>query len=198
MAIVMYQIDDADTSSRPSDCVTPTRKRLCSNNNSDGVDSPTPASDLNNLQLLSYSQPEPASGGYGGCASQPAAAFHSGGADDVADGDDAAATQRQLRQLGAAAGFSFSQPAHIDDMLLNSQFNTQTTAAASPSGSSPLQRLVKRMTRLVAKVSCEEVIRHLTQHLNKLGYTWKIHTPGVVSCTFLTQSPRLYYKSRAV
>lgn len=36
------------------------------------------------------------------------------------------------------------------------------------------------MTRLVAKVSCEEAIKHLSQQLVKLGYTWKIHTPGVV------------------
>ena len=62
-------------------------------------------------------------------------------------------------------------------MLLNSQVNTQTTSGSSIS--SPLQRLVKRMTRLVAKVSCEEAIKHLGQHLTKLGYVWKIHA-GVV------------------
>lgn len=84
-------------------------------------------------------------------------------------------------QLHPAAVFSFSQPAYIDDMLLNSQLNTQTGSGSSVS--SPLQRLVKRMTRLVAKVSCEEAVKHLSQHLTKLGYTWKIHTPGVVRVT---------------
>lgn len=87
-----------------------------------------------------------------------------------------------LGDVQAAAVFSFSQPAHIDDMLLNSQLNTQT--ASGSSNSSPLQRLVKRMTRLVAKVSCDEAVKHLGQQLTKLGYTWKIHSPGVVFHVF--------------
>jgi hypothetical protein len=81
---------------------------------------------------------------------------------------------------GPAAVFSFSQPAHIDDMLLNSQLGNTQTAIDGSGGSSPLQRLVKRMTRLVAKVSCDEAVKYLGQHLTKMGYTWKIHSPGVV------------------
>lgn len=74
----------------------------------------------------------------------------------------------------------FFQPAHIDDMLLNSQVGNTQTAMDGSAGGSPLQRLVKRMTRLVAKVSCDEAVKHLGQRLTKLGYTWKIHSPGVV------------------
>lgn len=133
---------------------TPGSKRLCS----DAVDGPISC----DTSRLAYSQP-----GLGFSGSQPVRQNY----DNDAEPDD---------HLSGAV-FSFSQPADIDDMLLNSQVNTQT--ASGNSVSSPLQRLVKRMTRLVAKVSCEEAIKHLCQHLTKLGYSWKIHTPGVVIST---------------
>lgn len=134
----------------------PGSKRLCS----DAIDGTlSPSTDAS---PLSYSQP-----GLG---------FFSG-SQPVHRNDDCDDPEPN-NQLPAAV-FSFSQPAHIDDMLLNSQVNTQT--ASGNSMSSPLQRLVKRMTRLVAKVSCEEAIKHLSQQLTKLGYTWKTHTPGVVN-----------------
>lgn len=134
----------------------PVSKRLCSDVVDAGL-SP-PSSDATHL---SYSQP--GLGFFSG--SQP---VHQNDTND---------DQEPNKHLPGAM-FSFSQPAHIDDMLLNSQLNTQTASGSSIS--SPLQRLVKRMTRLVAKVSCEEAIKHLSLQLIKLGYTWKIHTPGVV------------------
>ena len=134
----------------------PGSKRLCS----DAVDSAV-SPNSSDASRLSYSQP-----GLG---------FFSG-SQPVHQNDDNEDEDPNNHLPGAV--FSFSQPAHIDDMLLNSQLNTQTASGSSMS--SPLQRLVKRMTRLVAKVSCEEAIKHLSQQLVKLGYTWKIHTPGVV------------------
>ena len=110
--------------------------------------------------------------------SQPGLGFFTGSQPVHQNDDDNDSGDLPNRHLPAAV-FSFSQPAHIDDMLLNSQLNTQTASGSSMS--SPLQRLVKRMTRLVAKVSCEEAIKHLSHQLTKLGYTWKIYTPGVVS-----------------
>lgn len=112
--------------------------------------------------------------------SQPGLGFFSG-SQPVHQANEYDRDQESEDHLHPGAVFSFSQPAHIDDMLLNSQLNTQTGSGSSVS--SPLQRLVKRMTRLVAKVSCEEALKHLGQHLTKLGYAWKIHTPGVV-CVF--------------
>ena len=135
---------------------TPISKRLCS----DAVDAAISPSSSDASRLLSYSQP--GLGFFSG--SQPVR-------NDDRNEDD------EPNNVPGGAVFSFSQPAHIDDMLLNSQVNTQTTSGSSMS--SPLQRLVKRMTRLVAKVSCEEAIKHLGQHLTKLGYVWKIHA-GVV------------------
>lgn len=123
-------------------------KRLCS----DAIDGPMSC----DASRLAYSQP-----GLGFSGSQPVRQNSDNDPDDHLPG----------------AVFSFSQPADIDDMLLNSQVNTQSASG----NSSPLQRLVKRMTRLVAKVSCEEAIKHMCQQLTKLGYSWKIHTPGVVN-----------------
>jgi len=160
----------SSTSSRLEE-ITPSSKRLCSD-----IDGISPSS--SDISRLSFSQP-----GLGfSSGSQP---VKTGEIEDCSLGDGQ-----------AAAVFSFSQPAHIDDMLLNSQLNTQT--ASGSSNSSPLQRLVKRMTRLVAKVSCDEAVKHLSQQLTKLGYTWKIHSPGVV--TISTQDRRkmqLVFKATA-
>ena len=143
----------SDTSSRLEEIITPSSKRLCSD-----LDAMSPSS--SDISRLSFSQP-----GLGfSSGSQPLKTV------ECADSS--------LENVPAAV-FSFSQPAHIDDMLLNSQLNTQT--ASGSSNSSPLQRLVKRMTRLVANVSCDEALKHLGQQLNKLGYSWKMHSPGVVN-----------------
>nr|URA30214.1 check point kinase 1 [Daphnia tibetana] len=142
---------------------TPVSKRICS----DAVDAG-----------ISLSSSDPSRLSY----SQPGLGFFSG-SQPVHQNDN---NDEEPNNHLPGAMFSFSQPAHIDDMLLNSQLNTQTASGSSMS--SPLQRLVKRMTRLVAKVSCEEAIKHLSQQLIKLGYTWKIHTPGVV--TISTQDRR--------
>ncbi|XP_072166249.1 serine/threonine-protein kinase Chk1-like [Diadema setosum] len=65
--------------------------------------------------------------------------------------------------------FSFSQPVHPDNMLLSSQL------ACTPGASqTPLQRLVRRMTRFFTKCSFEETLRVLTGILDKLSaYSWK-------------------------
>jgi len=160
----------SNSSARAGDS-TPIAKRLCSD--VEAVSSPN-SSDASRLP---YSHLDGIVGLGFGSGSQPA--HHISDDIDSADGG---------HPPGQAAVFSFSQPAHIDDMLLNSQVGNTQTAMDGSAGGSPLQRLVKRMTRLVAKVSCDEAVKHLGQRLTKLGYTWKIHSPGVV--TISTQDRR--------
>ncbi|XP_071957573.1 serine/threonine-protein kinase Chk1-like [Antedon mediterranea] len=80
-------------------------------------------------------------------------------------------------------GVSFSQPVHLDDMLLGSQLpctpgNSQT----------PFQKLVKRMTRFFTKYSVEESIHSLLEVLEKLGYQAKQTSAGQLTIT--TQDKR--------
>lgn len=71
---------------------------------------------------------------------------------------------------------SFSQPAQPDQLLLSSQL-TQSTQASQ----TPLQRLVKRMTRLLVRTNLEDTLTHLEALFNKMNYTYRIHTVNVVS-----------------
>ncbi|XP_038064875.1 serine/threonine-protein kinase Chk1-like [Patiria miniata] len=77
-------------------------------------------------------------------------------------------------------GVSFSQPVHIDSLLLSSQI--QSTPGSSQT---PMQRLVKRMTRVFTKLSPDETIKKLTAVLEKMGYSWKTTTARQVTITSL-------------
>ncbi|KAI8514978.1 Serine/threonine-protein kinase Chk1 [Branchiostoma belcheri] len=72
-------------------------------------------------------------------------------------------------------GVSFSQPAAPDNLFLASQ--TQ----ASQSSQTPLQRLVKRMTRFVTKCETEKALSDLKAVVDKLGLTWKKVHPNQIS-----------------
>ncbi|KAJ8315939.1 hypothetical protein KUTeg_005953 [Tegillarca granosa] len=72
--------------------------------------------------------------------------------------------------------FSFSQPVHPDHMLLSSQF--QGTPGSSQT---PLQKLVRRMTRFFVKTDKEATINEIEKLCEQLGYTWKKNTPGMVT-----------------
>lgn len=71
---------------------------------------------------------------------------------------------------------SFSQPAQPDQLLLSSQLTQGTQASQTP-----LQRLVKRMTRVLVRTTLEDTITHLETLFNKLNYSHRCHTPNVVS-----------------
>ena len=66
---------------------------------------------------------------------------------------------------------SFSQPATLDHMLISSQiFSTQNS---SQSSQTPIQRLVKRMTRFVVTARLEEVGAELTRVFDDLECAFK-------------------------
>ena len=64
-----------------------------------------------------------------------------------------------------------SQPACLDDILLNSQLSGGTTQTTQ----NPIQRLVKRMTRFFVKTSAEETSSKLKEILNKLAFNYKVN-----------------------
>ncbi|KAK3873689.1 hypothetical protein Pcinc_021308 [Petrolisthes cinctipes] len=73
---------------------------------------------------------------------------------------------------------SFSQPAQPDQLLLSSQLTQGTQASQTP-----LQRLVKRMTRVLVRTTLEDTITHLETLFNKLNYSHRCHTPNVLTVT---------------
>lgn len=79
---------------------------------------------------------------------------------------------------------SFSQPAKPDQLLLSSQMTQGTQASQTP-----LQRLVKRMTRMLVKTSLEDTMTHLEALFNKLSYTYRCHANVVRNILML------WYKS---
>ena len=78
----------------------------------------------------------------------------------------------------------FTQPAHLSDLHLDSQSNTQATQ------SNRFQRLVKRMTRFWVKVSLEETDKFLHGLLEKMHYAFKCKSKGIVSA-FLLPCPKI-------
>jgi len=113
-----------------------------------GVDLSPPV--LANGRQISMSQPE--------AGAQTAA-------ESNMDGD------QQMRDI--VQMFSFSQPVHPDHMLLGSQLQ-----ATPGSSQTPLQRLVRRMTRFFVKQNLEDTAKHLQNTLEKAGYQLKQNSPG--------------------
>lgn len=62
-----------------------------------------------------------------------------------------------------------SQPACLDDILLNSQLTSGATQATQ----NPIQRLVKRMTRFFVNTNAEDTATKLREILGKLAYNFK-------------------------
>ncbi|KAL6263823.1 hypothetical protein P5V15_003906 [Pogonomyrmex californicus] len=73
--------------------------------------------------------------------------------------------------------FSFSQPAHMEDMLVA----TQLQAFTQPSQQNSFQRLVRRMTRFFVKIECEEIVKKLKKYCEKENYTYRVNEFGVVT-----------------
>ena len=78
----------------------------------------------------------------------------------------------------AKAPISFSQPVHLDHMLLGSQI--MGTPGASQT---PMQRLVRRMTRFFVKTNASSTASLLVSKLEKSGYSIKKNSPGMFTIT---------------
>lgn len=90
--------------------------------------------------------------------------------------------------------YAFSQPAHIDDLLLSSQLHC--TQAASLNG---YQKLVRRMTRFFVSVDIDTTISKVGEVLESLGCSWKRGPTCVL--TFTTTDRRknnLVFKANVI
>ncbi|XP_015592593.1 serine/threonine-protein kinase grp isoform X3 [Cephus cinctus] len=77
-------------------------------------------------------------------------------------------------------GFSFSQPAHMEDLLLCTQLQaTQYTQTSQ----NTFQKLVRRMTRFFVETDCEATVKRLLQYLENEKYTYRINDFGIVTIT---------------
>lgn len=72
-------------------------------------------------------------------------------------------------------GFSFSQPAALEDLFLSTQpvQNTQTSQNS-------FQRLVRRMTRFFVKTDCTATVNRLVSTLQEQNYQCRTNDFGIV------------------
>ncbi|XP_067127205.1 serine/threonine-protein kinase Chk1 [Centruroides vittatus] len=85
---------------------------------------------------------------------------------------------------------SFSQPAHPEHMLLSTDscFTNSQLQSTPNSSQSPLQRLVKRMTRFFVQDNAEITLKKLKEVFEKLGYMQKRTSSGQI--TIITNDKR--------
>ncbi|KAL7647145.1 UNVERIFIED_CONTAM: hypothetical protein RMT77_002403 [Armadillidium vulgare] len=76
---------------------------------------------------------------------------------------------------------SFSQPVNPDHLFLSTQLSqgTQTCHGSQ----TPLQKLVRRMTRVLVITSLEDTIKHLEALFMKMNYSYKSHSTNVLTVT---------------
>lgn len=84
--------------------------------------------------------------------------------------------QSNIQDLEVRNNFCFSQPAMLDDLLLNSQFNP-----TQGSNQNMFQKLVRRMTRFFVSINFDQTVKRLSSIFDNLAYTWKISDCGMVS-----------------
>lgn len=82
----------------------------------------------------------------------------------------------------------FTQPANLDNMLVSTQ------GTVTQSSQTPLQRLVKRMTRFWVTTDIENTEKELKSRLASLSFTCKVTTPGIVtiSCMDRRRNPLVF------
>ncbi|XP_034193551.1 serine/threonine-protein kinase grp isoform X1 [Osmia lignaria lignaria] len=80
--------------------------------------------------------------------------------------------------LDERQGFSFSQPAHIEDLLLCTQVQTKFTQASQQN---TFQRLVRRMTRFFVKTELEATVKRLLNCLKNESYTCRVNNFGTIT-----------------
>lgn len=91
-------------------------------------------------------------------------------------------------------GWSFSQPAMLDNMILCTQLNNTQGASQNV-----FQRLVRRMTRFFVTSKYEEAVKRLTQAADKLGYTSKVNENGVVTVSTMDRRKlQLVFKANPI
>ncbi|KAI0216718.1 Serine/threonine-protein kinase Chk1 [Lamellibrachia satsuma] len=78
----------------------------------------------------------------------------------------------------AVDGASFSQPVQPHHMLLGSQLNCTPGSSLTP-----MQRLVRRMTRFLVKTNAEDTMTQLIEVFEKAGYGLKKSSPGQLTIT---------------
>lgn len=84
---------------------------------------------------------------------------------------------------GNTGGIWFSQPVHLDHMLLCSQSPSTQNSQLSQLSQTPFQRLVKRMTRFHSKLDLETTLQKLRAVLDEQRYQFK-----VTNCKMVTIS----------
>lgn len=150
-------------------------KRICSGSELSSISPPAAASDGNavddSMARLCRSQPEPR-------LEQPSVPVASAAA----------------AMLEEKVSFSFSQPAYLDDMLLNSQLHA-TQPSTQPSSQNTFQKLVRRMTRFFVCTSYEETVEQVCKLLDRLSYTWKITAKVLTITTVDKRNMRLVFKA---
>lgn len=91
-------------------------------------------------------------------------------------------------------GWSFSQPAALDNMILCTQLNPTQGASQNV-----FQRLVRRMTRFFVTAKYEEAVKRLTQAADKLGYTCKVNDQGMVTVSTMDRRKlQLVFKANPI
>lgn len=91
-------------------------------------------------------------------------------------------------------GWSFSQPAALDNMILCTQLNPTQGASQNV-----FQRLVRRMTRFFVTIKYEEAVKRLTQAADKLGYTSKVNDNGVITVSTMDRRKlQLVFKANPI
>ncbi|XP_029669277.1 serine/threonine-protein kinase grp [Formica exsecta] len=79
--------------------------------------------------------------------------------------------------LDERPAFSFSQPAHMEDLLLCTQLQVLT----QPSQQNSFQRLVRRMTRFFVKIECEDIAKRLIRYCEKENYVYRVNEFSVLT-----------------
>lgn len=78
-------------------------------------------------------------------------------------------------------GFSFSQPAHVEDLLLCTQLQTTQHTQHTPTSQNTFQRLVRRMTRFFVNTECETTVKRLLNYLENENFTCRINDFGIIT-----------------
>ncbi|KAL0267433.1 UNVERIFIED_CONTAM: hypothetical protein PYX00_009706 [Menopon gallinae] len=119
------------------------------------------------------------------CFTQPLPTVTSGRHDQKVHNEVSASEERV---------FCFSQPTHLDDLLLSSQLHTTQATTLNN-----YQKLIRRMTRFFVTSDVESAINRVSGILESLGCSWKQGPPAII--TFSTIDRRkniLVFKANVI
>ncbi|XP_044727515.1 serine/threonine-protein kinase grp isoform X2 [Chrysoperla carnea] len=89
---------------------------------------------------------------------------------------------------------SFSQPTHLDDLLLS----TQLHFTQSPVNQNHYQKLVKRMTRFFVNTNWETTVQQLCDYFDKQSFKWSINSGMVTITTMDCRNMQLVFKAHVL